>query len=115
MDSSIILTLKSEKVSGLEQIKIRPRLETEGFVVSYQNNGVSWIAKQSYPRAVTYIYDFLHLIPKSSKHLHHIIQIKIPGFPEMEFPVRDINEKIIDSINTRLADYMMHKWSPYTN
>jgi hypothetical protein len=115
MDSSIIITLKSEKDSSLEQIKIRPRLELQGFVVSYQNDGVSWIVKQTYHQAITYIYDFLNLISVSRKHLDTTIQIKIPGFPEMEFPIYELNEKKNDSINSRIADYMMNKWSPYNN
>lgn len=116
MDSYIVLTLKPVKVPGSqEQIKIRPRLNGQGFVVSYDKHGISWITDQMYPRAIAYVSDFLNLIPLSNLHLHHALEISIPGFPEIQLSVRDLDEKTIESIIARMAEYMVNKWSPFKN
>jgi len=116
MDSYIVFTLKSVTVSGTqEQIKIRPRLNGQGFIVSYEKNGISWITDQLYSRAISYVSDFLNLIPLSNLHLHHSLEISIPGFPEIQLSIRDLDEKTIESIIARTSEYMVNKWSPFKN
>jgi hypothetical protein len=116
MDSNIVLTLKPIKVPGSqEQIKIRPRVNGQGFIVSYDKDGISWIADQMYPRAIAYVSDFLNLIPLSNLHLHHALEILIPGFPEIQFSVRDLDEKTMNSIIARMAEYMVNRWTPFKN
>ena len=116
MDSSIVLILKPVTVSGVqEQIKIRPRLNGQGFIVSYEKNGISWITEQMYSRAISYVSDFLNLIPLSNLHLHHALEISIPGFPEIQLSVRDLDEKTVEAIISRMAEYMTNKWSSFKN
>jgi hypothetical protein len=114
MDSHIKLFLKSVTTSGTqEQIKIRPRLNTEGFIVSYEKEGISWITEQMYPQAIAYVSDFLNLIPMNNLHLDYALEISIPGFPVIQFYVRDLDEKTGNSIVARISEYMMNKWSAF--
>ena len=112
MDSSIHITLKSKTLQIYEEIKLRQKISLD-FTLSYTKNKITWVTNKSYAQAIAYVSDFLLLLPITSNYINNSILLEIPGFPNMEISVRDLDEKTISSIICRLSDFMNNRWSPF--
>lgn len=114
MDSSICISLKNKSTNNIyEEIRIRSKFILPGYTITHKKDNVAWITDGLYIPSIAYISDLLRIIPYSSIHMNHSIIICIPGFPIMEFDLRDLDEKIISAIISRITDYLLHKWSVF--